>query len=295
MGWRWQAGVLGALFFTVNGFFIEHVVVGHLCYQTFPLLPVIALALFSTSLPVIISAIVISLVMTIIIHQAGYLLLIVFLLSLAVVLPVLYLLNAKIFNFKRLLLITLLAALFFILLSGSKIYAVYSFMRFFPRYVSDNYPITILQGLIGMVKQYVGVMGLVPLRLLRGKDVNALRSYYSIVFKHEYGLWEFDTSLTPIIWVFLALGFLFHFFPKERISIRSVFHPRRWAAGGLLILATWSVIEFTLAKGFLYPVLRQLPILSSLHVNFRFASALILPWQSLAHSAPKRYFQNSSF
>jgi hypothetical protein len=295
MGLQWRAGVLGALFFTINGFYIEHTVVGHIGFQTFPLLPVITLALFSASLPVTISAIVISFVMTIVIHQSGFYIFVVFLLSLAVALPVLYLVNAKVFNFKRMLIVTLLAALFFILLSGSKIYAVYSFMRFFPRYVSDNFPITTFQGLIGMVKQYVGVMGLAPLRLLRGRDINALRSYYSIVFNHEYGVWEYDISLTPILWIFLSVGFLFHFFPKEHIPTRPVFHPGRWLAGGLLILATWLVIEFTLAKGILYPALQDLPILSSLHVNVRFASALIYPLAILGAYSSEAVFSKFKF
>jgi hypothetical protein len=45
----------------------------------------------------------------------------------------------------------------------------------------------------------------------------------------------------------------------------------------LLAAFTWLTIEFTLAKGLVYPLLRKLPILSSLHVNVRFAAAFILP------------------
>jgi len=277
MRWRWQAGILGALFFTVNGFYIEHMVVGHIGFQTFPLLPVITLALFSASLPVIIPAIVISLVMTIVIHHSGFYLFVVFLLSLAVALPTLYLIDPKIFKFKRLLLVTLLASFIFLLLSGSKIHAVYSFIRFFPRQISDDYPITILQGLFGMARQYVGAMGLTPLRMLRGQDINALLRYYSLVFNADYGVWEFDISLTPILWIFLALGLLFRLLPKKQFSSGSFNHPDRWIAGGLVIFAVWVVIEFTLAKGFLYPTLQKLPILSSLHINVRFASALIYP------------------
>ena len=103
LGWRWQAGVLGALFFIVNGFYIEHMIVGHIGFQLFPLLPVISLFLFSTSLPVIISAIVIALVMTLVIHQSGFYIVVIFILSLTVALPLFYLLNAKIFKFRRLL------------------------------------------------------------------------------------------------------------------------------------------------------------------------------------------------
>jgi hypothetical protein len=277
MMWRWEAGVLGALFFTVNGFYLEHMVVGHLGYQAFPLLPVIALALFSNSLPVIISAIMIAFIFAIAIHEAGFYLFVIFLLSLAVALPTIYLLNEKLFTSKRLLFITLLSPLFFFLLSGSKIFAVYSFMRFFPRTISDIYPITMPQGLLAMIRQYVGVMGLVPLRILRGQDVNALQRYYNIVFKTDYGLWEYDISLSPVLWVFLILGALVYFSSKKRLMFKLSFQRRRWLVGGLCLMVIWMVVEFTLAKGFLYPLLHQLPILSSLHVNVRFASALIFP------------------
>jgi len=43
------------------------------------------------------------------------------------------------------------------------------------------------------------------------------------------------------------------------------------------LLAIWIAVEFTLARGLLYPLLRNLPILSSLHVNARFAMAFLLP------------------
>ena len=150
-------------------------------------------------------------------------------------------------------------------------------MRFFPRQISDDYPITMLQGLFGMVRQYIGVMGLTPLRILRGQDVNALLRYYSIVFKADYGVWEFDISLTPVLWIFLALGLPFSILPKKHSSSRLVNHPDRWIAAGSVLIAVWVVVEFTLAKGFLYPALQELPVLSSLHVNVRFASALIFP------------------
>ena len=45
----------------------------------------------------------------------------------------------------------------------------------------------------------------------------------------------------------------------------------------MLIIFLWLTVEFTLAKGFIYPSLQKLPILSSLHVNPRFASAFLFP------------------
>jgi hypothetical protein len=252
-------------------------IVGHVNFQTFPLLPLITLALFSSSLPAIVPAIAIALIMASVIYGAGFYIFVIFVLSLAVAIPALYLHNNKIFNFRRLILITLLATLFFFLLAGSKILAVFSFMRFFPRQISDYYPVSTLQGLLAMARQLLGVMGLVPLRILRGQNVNTLRTYYSGAFKTDYGVWEFDTALTPIVWIFLAYGVLFHPYPRRPSFTTTFRNLGKWSAAGILLFAVWLVIEFTLAKGLMYPILQKLPILSSLHVNVRFASALIFP------------------
>jgi len=44
-----------------------------------------------------------------------------------------------------------------------------------------------------------------------------------------------------------------------------------------LMVATWLVIEFTLAKGIIYPLIRNLPPLSSLRGNVRYVCAFIFP------------------
>ena len=277
LGWQWQAGILGAIFFTINGFYIEHMIVGHVSFQAFPLLPLIALALFSASLPAAVSAIIIALILAAAIYGAGFYILVIFILSLAVALPALYLHNNKIFNFKRIISISLLASLFFFILAGSRIFAVYSFMRFFPRQISDNYPISMVQGLLAMARQLLGVMGLVPLRILRGQNVNTLRTYFSGAYKTDYGVWEFDTALTPMLWVFLAYGILFHPYPGKQSFTKAFHHVDKWVAAGMLLFAVYVAIEFTQAKGLIYPSLQKLPILSSLHVNVRFVSAFIFP------------------
>jgi hypothetical protein len=295
LGWRWQTGILGAIFFIINGFYIEHMIVGHVNFQTFPLLPLITLALFSPSLPAVVSALVIALIMASVIYGAGFYIFVIFVLSLTVALPALYLHNNKIFNFRRFIFIILLAAIFFLLLAGSKILAVYSFMRFFPRQISDNYPISMLQGLLAIARQLLGVMGLIPLRMLRGQNVNTLRTYYNGAFKTDYGVWEFDIALTPMLWIFLAYGVLFHPYPRRHSFTTTFRNLGKWSAAGILLFAVWLVIEFTLAKGLIYPILQKLPILSSLHVNVRFASALIFPLAILGAYCSEKVIAKHAF
>ncbi len=47
---HWTASVLGAIFFSANGFIIQRVAVGHLGYQVFPLIPVLIFSLLDSSI-----------------------------------------------------------------------------------------------------------------------------------------------------------------------------------------------------------------------------------------------------
>jgi hypothetical protein len=49
-----------------------------------------------------------------------------------------------------------------------------------------------------------------------------------------------------------------------------------------LLLGVWLAVEFTEGRGVIYPAIKSLPIISSLHVNARFASAFILPFVILS-------------
>ena len=62
----------------------------------------------------------------------------------------------------------------------------------------------------------------------------------------------------------------------------------------LLCLFLTTVAEFTLARGRIYLALRHLPILSSLHVNVRFAAAFIFPLALVASLIYDNWVRNQS-
>ncbi len=273
---RWQAGVLGGLFFSVNGFFFQHVAAGHLGFQTFPLLAVIIVALFAASLPEIISAIIIALVVAGMVHEAGFYILVISLLSLLITIPAVYLHYPNIFKFKRFFRVATYGLIFSISLSASKLFAVYSWMRFFPRTMYDQYDVSLLRGIVGLIYQLLGTMNLVPLRWLLGTDINLVPLSLQNWTGSFYGYWETDVSLSPVLIGLLCLGAISRLIPRkndEKIKPGK----RRWIAIVLLTLAIWTTAEFTLARGSIYTLLKNLPALSSLHVNFRFAAAFIFP------------------
>jgi hypothetical protein len=274
---QWTASILGAVFFSANGFIMQRVAVGHLGYQTFPIIAILMVALLDSSLSWGIAGILFALVVTMMIHQAGYFLLVVFGLSLLMTVPILYIYKPNSFSWKRLFLVGLIGGVLALVMSASKLAAVFAFMRFFPRPMADYYPNTgILKGLFGIALQLFGTMNLTPLLKLVGSQPALLPNFMVSVTGAWYGYWEFDMSMSPVVFGIVIIG-IYSFLrkPKKYPNLFAV--NKKWIAWILLIFFIWLTIEFTLAKGFIYPLLQKLPILSSLHVNPRFAAAFLFP------------------
>jgi hypothetical protein len=61
----------------------------------------------------------------------------------------------------------------------------------------------------------------------------------------------------------------------------------------LLAIAVWITLELTFAKGIIYSSTKQLPILKSLHINVRFASAFLLPLIIIGTFELERFFRRN--
>ncbi len=271
------ASILGAVFFSSNGFIMQRVAVGHVGYQIFPLIAILMVTLLDSSLSGSVAVLLFALVVTMMIHQAGYYLLVVFGLSLLITIPIIYIYKPNSFSWKRLFLVTLWGGGLALVMSASKLAAVFAFMRFFPRQVADNYPTTAaLKGLLGIIFQLLGTMNLAPLFKLIGSDPALLQNLMNSVTGAPYGYWEFDMSVSPVVFGIITIG-IYSFLRKPQKYPHLFTGNKKWLAWILLIFFTWLTIEFILAKGLMYPLLQKLPILSSLHVNPRFAATFLFP------------------
>jgi hypothetical protein len=279
---HWTSSILGAIFFTANGFILERFAVGHLNFAIgLLLLPLIMIAFLDPSIPWSAAGFIFALVVTMLIHEAGYFILVIFALSSLITLPLIYILQPAIFSGKHLFSIIAFGGITSLLMSASKLAAVYSFMRFFPRELADHYSGGFRSGLSGLALQLLGTMNLVPVWRLVGANPNGLLDYLRIMTRSQWGYWELDMSMSPVIFAILAGGGLAFFISPKR-HLRSLGSGYKWVAWILFFLSTWLAIEFSVAKGWIYPHVRDLPILSSLHVNMRYAAAFIFP---LAFSA----------
>jgi hypothetical protein len=274
----WVASTLGAALFSANGFYLEHLANGHLNFQAFPLLPVFLAILLSTTLPIPVAGALIGLTAAVIVYSASIYPAAFMLLALLICLPLAYLVRPEAFVWQRMAKIVALGGLLALAVTLSKLYAVNSFMRFFPRDMPDHYSVPLLLAPWGLFLQLLGVMGLAPLFTLTGTRMTVIRSLLQAYTGSAAGLWELDLALSPVIWILLGGGLaaLLWKFATQRLAVL----PRRkgfWVALGLFILAVEIALEFTFARGLFYPVLRQLPFLRALHVNPRFGSAFLLP------------------
>ena len=273
LGLHSLASILGAVFFIANGFYFNHMAVGHVTFQAFPLFAVVMVIITHPRLPSWLGGLLLSFITAILIYS-GIHNVFFFTFTGMLILPILYLIKPSLLNGKRLLALGLWGGALTILLCGSKIMAVLSLMRFFPRIAQDSYKTNLLTGVVGMVHQLLGTMTMAPIYRLLGDPARFIPALVEGTGT-PYRIWELDASLSPALLILLgggAIAFLLH-----KPNIRAPIVKKRLIAEVCLILAIWLVIEFTLAKGIIYPLIRDLPILKSFRVNCRFISAFIFP------------------
>jgi hypothetical protein len=276
LGAAWIPSLLGTVFFSLNGFIMQRIAMGQLGYETFPLLPIFLILLCDSSISRKLAAMFFGLLITLLIHQAGYFILVVFCLSMSMTFPLIYIYNPKIIHWRSVFQVAFFGGLAALFMTASKLSAVYSFMRFFPRLVKDVSDLGTLSGLAGISYQLLGTMNLTPLFGVTGLGLNQIPQFMQAASGSVYGFWEFDMSLSPVVFGILIggiIGFLF----TPRKYFRKLAENKKWIALLLLLFSTWLTVEFVLARGLIYPLIRNLPILSSLHVNMRFTSAFLFP------------------
>jgi len=270
------AAILGAVIFAGNGYFIEHSVAGHVFHMGFSLLPCFLVALLETRLPAPVRGALISLLSGILIYSGGFYPAVFIMLSMLVCLPLVYIFKPDLFRWRELMITILIGSVLTIGLNGSKLWAINSFLRFFPRIAIDVFNVPFRTAIPGLLLQLAGTMSLAPIYWLLGLKLTLVRNLLQAYTGAYSGYWELDLSVSPIAWILLFIGIIGGFTALARRKIRLPAKDKL-IAGALFLLAIEIVVEFTLARGWIYPHLQNLPILRSLHVNPRFGSAFILP------------------
>jgi hypothetical protein len=283
LGFSPFSAILGANFFVASGFFIERLVVGHADKITFPLIVVPLYALLNQKLPSWIAGLLISLTGAVLLYSGGVYIGIMCLFTLILTLPVAYLVKPSLFVWRKIASVILWGSVLSLLLCGSKLYAVTTFMQNFPRDVHDQYFVDWYKSIGGLFLQLLGVMTSFPFLALIGKSSLVYVARLEQLTGSPYGFWELDASISPSLTILLVYGTWIVLSHKPNLDRSNLL--RRCIAGIFLCIAVLIVVQFSTARGFLFDILKGLPLLKSLRTNTRFVSSLVLPLAILGGKA----------
>lgn len=277
----WRASLLGALFFLFTGFYIGHSIAGQEGFLGFPLLSAVILALFWKPWSDLLAGIAIGILTASLLYHAGFYTLTIFVLSCGITLPLLYLTQPHLFSFASLSRRLVIAGIFFVGLSASKVYAIYTFMRYFPREItyqySSEYVHSLTQPIVFFFAQLLGTTTLAPWLTITGQSANSVQYLLSNLSGYPYSyLWETDNAISPVLILVFILAAIQHVRSGKKIDTKGLSKDKIIALV-LLLLVTWLSIEYILGKGWIYFIAKHLPVFKSLHINYRFTSVLFFP------------------
>jgi hypothetical protein len=269
------SAILGANFFVASGFFIERLVVGHADKITFPLIVVPVYALLNRKMPAWLAGILISLTGAIFLYSGGVYIGVMCFFTAIITIPIIYFLKPTLFTWQKIVPAIIWGGFLTILLCGSKLYAITTFMQNFPRDVHDQYFVDWYTSIGGLVLQLVGIMTTLPFLNLIGKSSLVYVVRLTQWTGSPYGFWELDTSISPALIILLIYGTWTMLSHKPHLERNNIL--KKCIAGICLIIAVILVVQFSTARGFLFDALKGLPLLKSLRTNTRFVASFILP------------------
>ena len=269
------SAILGANFFIGSGFFIERVIVGHVDKISLPLIVIPVFAFYSRKLPPWLGGMIISIIGAILINSGGVYIGVMCLFTFILTIPLIYLLRPQLVSWRRIPTVFIWGTIFTFLLCGSKLYAITNLMRNFPREVFDHYFVTWYSSIGGVIFQLIGVMTSLPILRLIGKNSMVFVVRLAKWTGSPYGFWELDTSISPVLSFLLIGGVWMVLSHRPRLDKANLI--KKMIAGICLLLLIILVVQFSTARGFLYELVKGLPIFNSLRTNTRFTASFILP------------------
>ncbi len=285
-----HAATLAALFFVSCGFVIQHAIVGHVGFQLFPVAAVMLWTLIDRRLPDLSRGALLGLLVTLTLYHGGGLILILEAMAIAICLPMLVAILPQLLEWRSLGQTSAVAVLFAAFMSAPKVLSGMMLMRQFPRQVEADPVVPLTQAAAGFVSQLVGVQSIAP--VLMALDEDPSRAYGVLVRltgTRRLGVWELDTGLSPLVLVCLAIGawWAWRAWRSARIDLA----PIQRAAIAVTVVGLWIMTEAALGQGLIFPIVKTLPVMNSLHVHPRFGAAAILPLALLAGAGVDRWLR----
>lgn len=280
-----NVAITSGIVFITNGFWICHTLAGHVNFCTF-MLSSLAPYFLSSKWSKTKQVLVLSFLLSYSFYSAGTVFNFSFYLSIPIIYFLLKLMNIKLFSISELLKTLTISHLISLCFVFSKLVAVFHLMENYEREASYSS----WQPYIQAVSLSV-LFQLFSWRLTYPVENFLPHSADSILFwiiGSRYEFWENDISLSPIV-PFIIIIFFF----QNRIFILKFIKTNKTIFLGLF-LYSFVLSEIIVGKGAIWSLLKDLPVIKSLHVNVRFTSSFILPTILLFAFCYDRIFRNKS-
>lgn len=272
-----QSALLAGVTFGTCGFMWEHALTGHMGFNVFPLVAVVPEALHR-QVPGIRGAALLALAAAVIVFGGGYAVVIIYALTCLLVATILPLTHPADYVIRGMLGRLATGAFGAIAATAVKVAAASLFLARFPRLADYRFEGSAGWEAPSLLWQLFGRRGVLLLSRwlpFSGSEGNGI-----------FGRGE-DVGFGPVTLAILLGGAVVCW--HRRRGAPSL--PRRWPSYFAAFLAIWLVGEFALGKGLIWPWLKNLPLLRSLHENHRLAAAFSLPialavapcWRALRH------------
>ena len=251
---RWNWAHVFALIVIAHGFYLMHMMAGHSIYHTMPLIGLLLWLLFERSKDswksLLIKSAAFGFITANVIHSGGFMVGVFAAAAFAILLPIELILHKKMIGDRSRVLFLRIAACggAALMLTGGKLYAVQSLMRFFPR----NLPFVRLE-------EGSSTFGYIATALWSFPQSEDLYTKYGI--PNWGAIHEYSMYLSPVVLIGLLCGLWLMIKNRKRINIPLT-----------LLVIVMSVFFFQLIRGhgMLVTPLEGLPILKSLRMNMRF-------------------------
>jgi hypothetical protein len=233
-------------------------------------------ALFYRKIPAWFAGILISVTGAILLNSGGVYIAFMCFFTAIVTIPILYFLKPALFDFKKIGPVLVWGGFLTVLLCGSKLYAINTYMQTFPRPVQDHYFVSFYSSIVGAFFQLIGVMTTVPFLNLIGKNSLDFVVRLTKWTGTPYGFWEVDSSISPALIILLIYGIWTVLFHKPHLDNKKNLSSKV-IAGICLIFSVVFVFQISTARGFLFDAVKGWPLIKSIRTNTRFIASFVLP------------------
>ncbi len=252
--------MLAGLTFATCGFMWGHTLHGHITYNAFPLVAIVLEALHR-SISTLRSVIWLSLSVAVIVYGGGDAVIIIFGLNCLILMFFLPWWRPEDYVFSDVVRRLVFGAVGGSGIVAAKVTAVFLFLQSFPRLADYSYE---GNAFLALPRQIFGLRIFLGFTRWLQSVGTELQPWNTHIEDSGYGLVTLGILAGGAVCLW-------------RARRHSVWSGSSWPLAAATVGAIWITTEFTLGRGLIWPLLKSLPFLRSMHENYRFAAAFSLP------------------